>query len=656
MRAAKAKKAQSLRTLTDDLLEHIPDGMFVKDTRGRFVWVNEAYAALCGRKPVDFCGKTNNKIFPAPRARMMNADERRVLRKGARLRDKIEKIRDGGDKERYLSVTSVPRYNGRGEVIGLIGVVRDVTHRLELEHLHLERARDGRKMALLEGLARMKSEFIGIMSHELKIPLAVAKQSISLIVHAMRSPLTGRQRVMLIRAEKSLDRLHKITEGLLDISRMQQGNFRLNYSLMDLRELIKDLSCGFRELAGDKGVRLSLKLPREAVHIFIDMERVSQVVSNLFDNALKFTPAGGRITLEILVFENNVRVGVIDTGIGIPGRELSRIFDRLVQVAHPPKASSRRKGIGLGLAIVRELVERHGGRIWAESELKKGSRFYFTIPRFYSGNLLDTGTRDRINELLQKDITLHLINLVVINYTGVSRILHTRSTKIMSRLREIITATIKDFRRRSRRRPSDIYLTGFHKGECTIIFSEADDEEVSSLCGKLKTNINDYLRRHNFEEVFINIGVLEFLYKAQPSQRSMMPANIYIKKIFIGAEKRKSRRYDYQMPIRPFHLQTCLGSSYTLDISGGGLCFISNLRLKTDAPLVIKLVLPGRKEKVISVKGRVAWISPMPGGMERYKIGVSFTGLKGQNQKALSRFLSNIRRPRLRPGKSAFPS
>lgn len=511
--------------------------------------------------------------------------------------------------------------------------------------MRAEHEKDKRKIQMLEGIARMKSEFISVLSHELKSPLAVAKQSVSLITPEVNYAAGKPPAVLLKRAQQSLQRLEKITDGLLDISRMQRGTFRLDYSLVNLKDLTKELVDAFAELAKERHIRVRMKLPYEAVNIFIDTDRVSQVLSNLLDNALKFTAESGRITVELTVLENKVRVGVIDTGIGIAPRELSRIFHKLGQVAQRSRSAVRAKGMGLGLAISKELIERHGGEIWAESELKKGSAFYFTLPRFYAANVLDKATRTKINQLLQQDVTLHLINLLVINYVGFKRLLGPRSRKVLDSLQIVVTKTVKQFRRSPIAKHADIYLTGFRKGECTIIFTEGSEREVCVLCDTLKKNIDLYLSQNNFGEIFINIGVLEFLYRAKPLSSGVVPASIYIKKIFIGAEKRDQTRYNYQLPVEPFALQACLGSSYTLDISEHGLCFISSRQLKTDSPVTIKLVIPGAGRDV-SVQGRVAWIAPLQAAgaddLPRYKIGVEFSRLQQQDEKALSRFIGSI--------------
>lgn len=495
-----------------------------------------------------------------------------------------------------------------------------------------------RKLAVLRGASRMRSAMVSVVAHEVRAPLAIARESLGVLRRSAPGERSGTHHELLERAFSQIEHAGKITDMLFDLSRIERGIFKLQYSLVNLNDLIRDICKGLRVCARDKGVALSCALPRDPINIFIDPERIGQVILNLMDNGIKFTPRGGRVGIQTQIMENKVRVKISDSGIGIEPRYLNRIFERGFQV--PLKG--KQKGLGLGLTIAREFTRRHGGEIWVESAPDKGSDFYFTLPRFYSTNVLDKDTRGRINQLLEQNVSLHLINLLIINYGEFRRLVHSEGAGILDDIRRIIFAVTEDLCA-GRRSGCEIFLGGFTRGACTIIFPDAAERDVASLCGALRERLDAFLTKHKIKDSFVNIGVLEFMYKTRPFKETDGPVSIFVKKIFIGANKRGSARVSCHMPIEPVALDAALGGAYTLDISRGGLCFISTRQLKTDSRLLIKLNLPRRKQ-ALSLTGRVAWISPLEktyaAEPRRFKIGLEFVGVSKDDAAALGSFIS----------------
>jgi signal transduction histidine kinase len=162
---------------------------------------------------------------------------------------------------------------------------------------------------------------------------------------------------------------------LLDATRFEHGRFRLAPRIDDAAGVLKECAASLDAVARGNGVSLAVEAPAEPVLARFDRARILQVLSNLIRNALQFTPAGGSITLRVTGEPHGCRLDVSDTGTGIPADHLHRIFDRFHQVD-----STDRRGLGLGLYISKAIVDAHGGRIWAESEIGRGSRFSFTLP------------------------------------------------------------------------------------------------------------------------------------------------------------------------------------------------------------------------------------------------------------------------------------
>jgi len=372
------------------------------------------------------------------------------------------------------------------------------------------------------------------------------------------------------------------------------------------------------------------------MNMFVDAERLHQVLSNLLNNAIRFTEEYGRIDVEAKILEDRIRIGVIDNGIGITKSDMHKLFGRFMQVSgtHP----AAREGLGLGLSICKELVAKHGGEIWAESRLGVGSKFYFTLPRLYSVNILDRKTKAEINDLLRLGIPAYLINLLIINYRKVEREARKSQGKLFRDVKGIIDGSFRQSVGSGIARPR-LVAADSRKAEYTFILPQADEDKAIALCRELKERITSYLAKEKIENVFINLGVLPYAQKEQSPVRVEFPANIQIKKMFLGLEMRRFRRIAYKADIRILSSVNKTEVSRTVDISEGGLCFITKKLLKTDSRISIRLEFDKTRDPVIHTDGRVAWIKKVEllsgESLNRYKVGVEFINLKSKHRKII---------------------
>jgi len=234
---------------------------------------------------------------------------------------------------------------------------------------------DTSELRRLEGVRR---DFVANASHELKTPLTVVRGHAETLLDEDLPPELRRQFGNSLRA--NVDRLQSILDDLLDLSRIESGGWRIRPEPLLLDEVVEESWMSFSAAAGEQGVSLGTQIPGDAGRIEADPEALRQIFSNLFSNALRYTPSGGRITVTAIPIEPAwVRVEVRDTGSGIPAAHLSRIFERFYRA--DPARSRADGGTGLGLSIVRHLVERHGGRVGADSEVGRGTAIHFTLPR-----------------------------------------------------------------------------------------------------------------------------------------------------------------------------------------------------------------------------------------------------------------------------------
>lgn len=276
------------------------------------------------------------------------------------------------------SAAWIPYWNAFMRLMIFLIVVTLLTHwkrALAAEravHLELDRARREQ--------LQLKDQLLSHVSHELRTPLTAAHQFVALILDGMAGPMNDQQKEYLEIARRNLNQLSRMIGDLLDTARGESGKLSIEIRRVRIDDLVTETVRTAGSRAAECGVDLVLETPTPVPVVLADAGRARQVVTNLLDNALKFTPSGGHVTVRVATgFDDRfVRVSVEDTGKGIPAEMQERLFQRLYQ-ADDADASSRR-GLGLGLYISREIVNGLGGRIWAESEFGRGSTFHFTLP------------------------------------------------------------------------------------------------------------------------------------------------------------------------------------------------------------------------------------------------------------------------------------
>lgn len=242
---------------------------------------------------------------------------------------------------------------------GIATVLRDITSQKELE--------------------RMKSNFLSVVSHELKTPLHSVKGFVDIILMGKTGPVTEIQRDFLETVKQQTDHLQRMIDDLLEFSRLESGRVTLRLQPVDVSVVIEAVVDKLTPLADSAEVSLLNRTPETMPPLLADPWRLEQVVTNLIDNAIKFSPPQGAVTIDAIDGVDFIQINVADTGIGIAPGEAERIFDRFYQI--DGGANRLYKGTGLGLTICRHIVEHHGGRIWVKSDYGKGATFSFTLSR-----------------------------------------------------------------------------------------------------------------------------------------------------------------------------------------------------------------------------------------------------------------------------------
>jgi len=324
------------------------EGLIILDSRGNIVFANPQARTLLslGEGPLE-----GRSFFEA----CTHADLIALVGKALTKRQGIQ---EEGRPLRDLSVGITPVFDEGGAILWYVAVFHDITRLKELD--------------------RMKSEFISMVSHELRTPLASIMGYTEMLLTEEPGPLTPTQKEFLEISYQSSERLLHIVEELLDVSRIETGRIKLKLERLRMEELVADIVEAMRPAAESKGLSLSLEVRGPIPPLEGDRARLEQVMNNLLSNAIKFTPEGGEVWVRLAGRDDHIEVAVADTGIGIASEEMPRLFGKFFRAS----SAVERKigGTGLGLFITKSIVELHGGRIWAESELGKGSTFRFTLP------------------------------------------------------------------------------------------------------------------------------------------------------------------------------------------------------------------------------------------------------------------------------------
>jgi PAS domain S-box-containing protein len=349
----------------ENLVENAADLIITTDLDDRILTWNRGAAVLFGYGKDEVIGKHLSILLPPERFHELEEMRAKVEISGG-LRD-IEvrsKRKDGAMI--YLSLSVSPIRDVEGKIVGFLRIAKDITEKKRYERR-------------LKDLDKMKSDFVSNVSHELKTPLTSIKGSVDNMLDGLTGALNEKQIRYLARIKSNTDRLSRLINDLLDLSRIEAGRVEVRRASLLLTALAEEVAEHLKQLAAEKLIRIEVPPPDPQMTVWADRDKVTQVLMNLIGNAVKFTPQDGKVIVAIEKNGNDyIQISIADNGPGIRPEEADKIFSKFYQVANVDK--QKPQGSGLGLAISKALVEMHGGKIWVESKLGRGSTFYFTLP------------------------------------------------------------------------------------------------------------------------------------------------------------------------------------------------------------------------------------------------------------------------------------
>jgi len=351
------RRINSEKQRIDNIVRNMAEGMVVVDAEGRIILVNPAAESLLGITKADI-GKPIKEVVKDEH--LLTLTKKIAADKDSVVEQDIELLSADESTKKVLRTSSAVVEDPNGNTVGMVTMLNDITKQKEVEAL--------------------KGQFMASVSHELRTPLVAIEKSIALILSKATGEISDTQNQFLSIADRNLKRLTLLINDLLDLSKLEAHKMMLSRQPTSVDKLIIDSLESLNNWAQSKSVTLQHAISADLPLVELDPNRIIQVLNNLIGNAIKYTPEKGTVTVLAGRAEGvkAVQVTVQDTGVGIPQESLGKVFEKFYQVSN--QHTSDVKGTGIGLAIVKEIVELHGGRVWAESEPGKGSRFIFTVP------------------------------------------------------------------------------------------------------------------------------------------------------------------------------------------------------------------------------------------------------------------------------------
>jgi PAS domain S-box-containing protein len=351
----------SLNHRFESVLNAANDGIAMLDRSGHFVLINRRFGELLGARPEAILHHMADDAHPALLERLAHLSSRLAALLPSDTQGVAEEIiaLDGPDP-RFLQFYTAPVQGEDGrETIGRIVALRDVTRERELD--------------------KMKTDFISVVSHELRTPLTSIKGYTDLLLSGATGELTDLQSEFLGIIQGSTTRLSNLINDILDISRIESGSIALRHESIDYRRIVSDTLRLMKAAADEKQISVDASLPENIPAVRGDADKVTQVLTNLVSNAIKYTPEGGwvKVSLEV-AGEASVTTCVADSGIGVAPEDQKKLFQKFFRADNT--STREAGGTGLGLVIAKTIIELLGGAIWVESDPGRGSRFYFTLP------------------------------------------------------------------------------------------------------------------------------------------------------------------------------------------------------------------------------------------------------------------------------------
>ena len=351
----------------EDTFDAITELISIHDSDGRIIRANRAYGQMAGMSLAELVGRPFYEIFPKTDSPDDLCKEAVNSGMSAIKEIKIDSI------GKTFSVRMYPKLDDKGKYLYSVHIMLDITQRKKMIEAEIMKE-------TAEAANKAKSDFLAGMSHEFRTPLNAIIGFSELMATGLSGPLTDQQKEHVTDIFTSGQHLLSLVNDILDLSKVEAGKMELEMNEFNIKRLVETSIALFKEKAYKQNLQMTFEIAQGLETMIVDERKIKQVLFNLVGNAVKFTPAGGIIKVEVTLADDKefLKYSVHDTGIGISTEDQTKLFKPFEQI--DTRLTRKYKGTGLGLSLCKQLVELHGGRIWVESEAGKGSNFIFVIP------------------------------------------------------------------------------------------------------------------------------------------------------------------------------------------------------------------------------------------------------------------------------------
>jgi len=344
-------RAEEEKNKTLAVITNFADGLLVFDKEGKLSLINPQAEDFFDVKSRDIVDRPILELstFPTvePIVRIAGKEIKGVFRKEVQIREDL-----------VLEVSTIPIMREE-EKLGTLIILHDITREKTIE--------------------RMKTEFVSLAAHQLRTPLSAIKWTLRMLLDGDLGKITEEQKDFIEKTYKSNERMITLINDLLDVTRIEEGRYLYKPVLADVEPIVQFVTNSYQEEIKKKKIRFEFKKPEEGLpKIKLDVEKIRLAIDNLIENAIRYTPAYGKVMVSLEHKKGGIEFSVKDTGVGIPKDQQGRIFTKFFRAANVMRMAT--EGTGLGLFITKNIIEAHGGKIWFESEEGKGTTFYFAIP------------------------------------------------------------------------------------------------------------------------------------------------------------------------------------------------------------------------------------------------------------------------------------
>ena len=345
------QKTEDEKNKTLAIINNFTDGLLVFDDKNILTLINPQAQTMFGVNSKEIIGKTTKELEKTaslePAMKMLSKGGKEVYREEIAIKESTT-----------VEVSAIPIVGWDGKVNTLL-IIHDITREKMVE--------------------RIKTEFVSISAHQLRTPLSAIKWTLRMILDGDLGEISKEQKEFLERTYASNERMISLINDLLDVTRIEEGRYIYKLIPTDMHALVESLVNSYKEVSEKKKIKIDLKKPDgQLPKVMTDEEKIRLSIQNLIDNALRYTPSGGQVTVWAEKKRGEVTIAVKDTGVGIPKDQQARLFSKFFRGANVVRMDT--EGTGLGLFITKNIVEAHGGKISFESEEGKGTTFYISLP------------------------------------------------------------------------------------------------------------------------------------------------------------------------------------------------------------------------------------------------------------------------------------